>query len=466
MYEAEERQWWYAGMRAISLGLLDGPAPARSGGRRASSTRAAAPATTSAPGPPRPRGGRGPLGGGAALLPRARRGRRARRACSSPALRRRALRLRDLVRRALPPLGDGRPRRRCASWRACCGRGACCSCACPPSRLLWGAHDEAVHSRHRYTRGGGAGPAGGGGPRRWCALSYRNTFLFPLLALRRALDRLTGRHGSDVGFLPAPAGVGLPRASSASRRAWCAACSPARGGQRVGPGAQAERPVTIPRLQSVVRRGRERAQRRGARRRRAARMRERARARAARRPRGRTSCRRPRVARARAGAHAEPRPRGARRAAPAPRQPGPQRALAAAPRPLRGRPAAAAWPAACGRPAGPATWRPRRPSTPGRCSSTTRSSPTSTPAWTPPTATTTTCWAIHGRHMGEIDERHLILQEELVAHVHDLVKRIDLVLAEAERGRSAWSRPAGPADAPGRLEERLRRGSRSRTARG
>jgi hypothetical protein len=42
---------------------------------------------------------------------------------------------------------------------------------------------------------------------------------------------------------------------------------------------------------------------------------------------------------------------------------------------------------------------------------------------------------VHGRHMGEIDERHLILQEELVAHVHDLVKRVDLVLAEAERGR-------------------------------
>ncbi len=42
---------------------------------------------------------------------------------------------------------------------------------------------------------------------------------------------------------------------------------------------------------------------------------------------------------------------------------------------------------------------------------------------------------IHSRHMAEIDERHLILQEELVAHVHDLVKRIDLVLAEAERGR-------------------------------
>jgi hypothetical protein len=42
---------------------------------------------------------------------------------------------------------------------------------------------------------------------------------------------------------------------------------------------------------------------------------------------------------------------------------------------------------------------------------------------------------VHGRHMQEIDERHLTLQEDLVAHVHDLVKRIDLVFAEAERGR-------------------------------
>lgn len=42
---------------------------------------------------------------------------------------------------------------------------------------------------------------------------------------------------------------------------------------------------------------------------------------------------------------------------------------------------------------------------------------------------------LHGRHMQEIDERHLTLQEDLVAHVHDLVKRIDLVLSEGERSR-------------------------------
>jgi hypothetical protein len=46
----------------------------------------------------------------------------------------------------------------------------------------------------------------------------------------------------------------------------------------------------------------------------------------------------------------------------------------------------------------------------------------------------------HGRHMGEIDERHLIVQEELVSHVHDLVRRIDLVLALSERGRLGLER--------------------------
>lgn len=42
---------------------------------------------------------------------------------------------------------------------------------------------------------------------------------------------------------------------------------------------------------------------------------------------------------------------------------------------------------------------------------------------------------IHGRHIQDANERHLILQEELVAHVHDLIKRIDLVLGESEKGR-------------------------------
>ena len=38
---------------------------------------------------------------------------------------------------------------------------------------------------------------------RWRA-TYCNSFLFPVLFARRTLDRLLGREGSDVGFLPAP----------------------------------------------------------------------------------------------------------------------------------------------------------------------------------------------------------------------------------------------------------------------
>jgi hypothetical protein len=42
---------------------------------------------------------------------------------------------------------------------------------------------------------------------------------------------------------------------------------------------------------------------------------------------------------------------------------------------------------------------------------------------------------IYGRHLEDVDSRHLVLQEELVLHVHDLVARIDLVLAREERDR-------------------------------
>jgi hypothetical protein len=66
---------------------------------------------------------------------------------------------------------------------------------------------------------------------------------------------------------------------------------------------------------------------------------------------------------------------------------------------------------------------------------------------------------IHGRHIQDANERHLILQEELVAHVHDLVKRIDLVLGESEKGR--LSLEFALRDVRNRLvrvEERLHRG--------
>jgi hypothetical protein len=40
---------------------------------------------------------------------------------------------------------------------------------------------------------------------------------------------------------------------------------------------------------------------------------------------------------------------------------------------------------------------------------------------------------LHGKRIDEIDERHLILQQELIQHVHDLVKRIDYVFETAEQ---------------------------------
>jgi SAM-dependent methyltransferase len=73
----------------------------------------------------------------------------------------------------------------------------------PALKMLWGAHDRAVHSRHRYTRGEVRDLLQCEGLE-VVRLTYGNSLLLPLLAVRRGLDRLTGREGSDVGFLPAP----------------------------------------------------------------------------------------------------------------------------------------------------------------------------------------------------------------------------------------------------------------------
>ena len=57
----------------------------------------------------------------------------------------------------------------------------------PALRLLWGAHDEAVLSRHRYTRGELRALLQGSGLELLRA-SYCNSLLFPLLLAHRALD--------------------------------------------------------------------------------------------------------------------------------------------------------------------------------------------------------------------------------------------------------------------------------------
>jgi len=66
---------------------------------------------------------------------------------------------------------------------------------------------------------------------------------------------------------------------------------------------------------------------------------------------------------------------------------------------------------------------------------------------------------LHGRRMNEIDERHVLLQRDLVSHVHDLVRRIDLVLSGSERGRVSLESALRDVRARlARIEERLHRG--------
>jgi hypothetical protein len=63
-----------------------------------------------------------------------------------------------------------------------------------------------------------------------------------------------------------------------------------------------------------------------------------------------------------------------------------------------------------------------------------------------------------GRRLDEIDTRHALLERELAGHVRDLVRRIDVVLAESTRERAALEFALGEVRARlARLEETLRR---------
>jgi len=63
-----------------------------------------------------------------------------------------------------------------------------------------------------------------------------------------------------------------------------------------------------------------------------------------------------------------------------------------------------------------------------------------------------------GRRLDEVDERHVLLERELVTHVQDLVRRIDIVLAESSRGRVGQELVLADLRARlARLEEALRR---------
>ena len=200
MFATEERQWWYAGMRAITAALLEPFLPAGGAGRVLDAG----------------------CGTGANLEHLRRYGAPVGVDISDAALafcRQRAVRaVRGSVLQL--PFASGSfglvtsfdvlyhrwvtdDRAAVAELARVLAPGGLLFVRVPALRLLWGAHDEAVLSRHRYTRPELRALLQGAGLELLRA-SYCNSLLFPLLLTHRGLDRLTGRHGSDVGFLPAP----------------------------------------------------------------------------------------------------------------------------------------------------------------------------------------------------------------------------------------------------------------------
>jgi len=202
MYAAEERQWWYRGMRAIAFGLLPDP--------------------EGPPSPASPRWLDAGCGTGRNLEELARRGRAFGLDLAPEAMafcrKRGVVAVRGSVS-SLPFAAqslDGvvsfdvlyhawvrDDRQAVADVARVLAPGGWFLVRVPALEILRGAHDEAVLSRHRYRRGDLRRLLEGAGLE-VLRLSYCNTVLFPLLLARRTLDRLTGRHGSDVAFLPAP----------------------------------------------------------------------------------------------------------------------------------------------------------------------------------------------------------------------------------------------------------------------
>jgi SAM-dependent methyltransferase len=204
IYDSEERQWWYRGMRAISLALLEPALRALGGGGRALRVLDAG------------------CGTGRNVLELGGFGRAAGIDLSPLALRFCRLRGVAVARAGLLslPFPDGSfdcvtsfdviyhawvtdDRAAVREMARVLRPGGLLLVRVPALRLLWGGHDVEVQSRHRYTKGELLALLRDTGLETLRA-TYCNSFLFPLLLLRRGLDRLTGRTGSDVGFLPAP----------------------------------------------------------------------------------------------------------------------------------------------------------------------------------------------------------------------------------------------------------------------
>jgi len=200
MFEAEERQWWYAGQRRIALGLL----------REALRGTAAPGLLDAGCGTGYNLVALGDLGRsfGVDLSPLAIAGCRER---AVTAVRGSVLRLPfadasfDAVTSfdVLYHAWVGDERAAVAEVARVLRPGGVVLVRVPALKLLWGAHDAEVLSRHRYTRRELVALLESAGLRTEAA-SYCNSLLFPLLLARRSLDRLLAREGSDVGFLPPP----------------------------------------------------------------------------------------------------------------------------------------------------------------------------------------------------------------------------------------------------------------------
>jgi SAM-dependent methyltransferase len=203
MYEAEQTHWWYVGQRAIALALLEPVLRERAGG---------APLRLLDAG----------CGSGMNLVALAAFGRATGVDIAAEALafcRRRGLGAAraDLGRL---PFADARfdavtsfdviyhtwvrdDRQAVAEMTRVLRGGGHLLVRVPALEALRGAHDAEVGTRHRYTRGeldSLLARAGLVVERS----TYANSLLLPLLFARRRLDRLSGRAGSDVAFLPAP----------------------------------------------------------------------------------------------------------------------------------------------------------------------------------------------------------------------------------------------------------------------
>ncbi len=203
MFDAEETQWWYAGMRAIGFALLDEAIRVHAAGRGVRFLDAG-------------------CGSGLNLLHLSHRGQAIGVDVSEEAVRlcrERGVRAALASVERLPLAAESvdcvtsfdvlyhrwidNDTAAVTEMARVLRPGGLVLVRVPAFRALWGAHDDAVLSRHRYTLAELESLLHGAGFEVWRA-SYCNFFLLPLVYLRRRLDRATGREGSDVGLLPGP----------------------------------------------------------------------------------------------------------------------------------------------------------------------------------------------------------------------------------------------------------------------